>query len=297
VTLAAAAGATERICLFTDMLLGPTREPVLLAKQAATLDQVSGGRLVLGAGVGSRRDDFTATGMRFEDRGRRWDQALELMHAAWRGEPVAESSRPICPRPTNGTSVPMMFGGGGDKAMPRVARYGIGYTMGGGDPNGTAQMMQRVDAAWQAAGRAGKPLYQALAYFVFGDEAHVEAEGNIRDYYGDWGCRVWFGALKDPAAARERLAAFEATGCDEVLLFAAAPRLDQVERLAEAVLQAPAGIGRRPWRGRRRATRITRTVSWRVTDLLAGVPRPPVAPRSRSRRRRRGGADVRRGQL
>jgi alkanesulfonate monooxygenase SsuD/methylene tetrahydromethanopterin reductase-like flavin-dependent oxidoreductase (luciferase family) len=236
VTLAAAAGATERIGLFTDVLLGPTREPVLLAKEAATLDQVSGGRFVLGAGVGSRRDDFAATDMRFENRGRRWDRALELMHAAWRGEPVAGSSRPICPRPTNGTAVPMMFGGGADQAVARVARYGIGYTMGGGDPNALAQMMQRVDAAWQAAGRAGRPLFQALTYFVFGEEARAEAEGNIRDYYGDWGDRVWYGALKDPTAARERLAAFEAAGCDEVLLFAAAPRLDQVERLAEAVL-------------------------------------------------------------
>jgi len=236
VTLAAAAGATERIGLFTDVLLGPTREPVLLAKEAATLDQVSGGRFVLGAGVGSRRDDFAATGMPFENRGRRWDRTLELMHAAWRGEAVPGSSRPICPRPTNGASVPMMFGGGADQAVGRVARYGIGYTMGGGDPNALAQMMPRVDAAWQAAGRAGKPRYQALAYFVFGDEAHAEAEGNIKDYYGDWGDRVWYGALKDAAAARERVAAFEAAGCDEVLLFAAAPRVDQVERLAEAVL-------------------------------------------------------------
>src|SRR5437879_50350 len=109
VTLAAAAGATERIGLFTDVLLGPTREPLSLAKQAATLDQVSGGRFVLGAGVGSRPDDFTVTGMRFENRGRRWDRALELMHAAWRGDPVPGSKRPVCPRPTNGTSVPMMF--------------------------------------------------------------------------------------------------------------------------------------------------------------------------------------------
>jgi alkanesulfonate monooxygenase SsuD/methylene tetrahydromethanopterin reductase-like flavin-dependent oxidoreductase (luciferase family) len=236
VTLAAAAGATERIGLFTDVLLGPTREPVLLAKQAATLDQVSGGRFVLGAGVGSRTDDFVATGTQFENRGRRWDRALEVMHQAWRGDAVPGTSRPICPRPTNGTSVPMMFGGGADQAVARVARYGIGYTMGGGDPSALEQMIERVDVAWQAAGRTGRPRYQALTYFVFGDEAHAEAEGNIRDYYGEWGGRVWYGALKDAAGAHERLASFEASGCDEVVLFAAAPRLDQVERLAEAVL-------------------------------------------------------------
>src|SRR2546425_6794236 len=62
VVLAAAAGVTERIGLFTNILLGPTRDPALLAKQAATLDQVSAGRLVLGVGVGGRPDDFETTG-------------------------------------------------------------------------------------------------------------------------------------------------------------------------------------------------------------------------------------------
>src|SRR5437879_1717192 len=77
VTLAAAAGATERIGLFTDILLAATRESVLLAKQAASLDQVSGGRFVLGIGVGGRPDDFAVTGTDFHTRGRRLDAALD----------------------------------------------------------------------------------------------------------------------------------------------------------------------------------------------------------------------------
>lgn len=236
VTLAAAAGATERIGLFTDVLLGPAREPVLLAKQAATLDQVSGGRFVLGAGVGVRKDDFTVTGMRYEDRGRRWDRALELMHSAWRGEAVPGSDRPICPRPVNGHSVPMMFGGASDQAVARAVRYGIGYTLGGATPDALRQAIERVDAAWKAAGRPGRPEYRALVYFALGDETHAEAESNVRDYYGDWGDLVWGGALKDPAAAAEQVSAFEAAGCDELLMFATVPGLDQPDRLAEAVL-------------------------------------------------------------
>src|SRR5437899_7691774 len=93
VALAAAAGATERIGLFTDILLAATREPVLLAKQAATLDQVSGGRFVLGIGVGGRPDDFEVTGFGLHDRGKRLDAALDLMHRAWRGEPLPGSTR------------------------------------------------------------------------------------------------------------------------------------------------------------------------------------------------------------
>src|SRR5947207_13399691 len=65
VVLAAAAGATERIGLLTNVLLGPTRNPVLLAKEAASLDRLSGGRFTLGASVGGREDDFTVTGMEF----------------------------------------------------------------------------------------------------------------------------------------------------------------------------------------------------------------------------------------
>src|SRR5438132_14277641 len=87
-TLAAAAGATERIGLLTGVLLEPTREPVLLAKAAASLDQLSGGRLVLGMSVGGRADDFEATGTSLSNRGKRFDRDLELMHRAWRGEPV-----------------------------------------------------------------------------------------------------------------------------------------------------------------------------------------------------------------
>jgi alkanesulfonate monooxygenase SsuD/methylene tetrahydromethanopterin reductase-like flavin-dependent oxidoreductase (luciferase family) len=109
VTLAAAAGATERIGLFTDIVLAATREPVLLAKQAATLDQISGGRFVLGIGVGGRPDDFVITGTDFKTRGRRLDAALELMHSAWRGEPMPGTKQPVTPRPVNGVAVPIMF--------------------------------------------------------------------------------------------------------------------------------------------------------------------------------------------
>src|SRR5438552_3470145 len=82
ITLAAAAGATSRIRLIPNVLLGPTRNPILLAKEAASLDQLSGGRFILGVGVGGREDDFTAAGQEFKNRGKRWDADLELMHKA-----------------------------------------------------------------------------------------------------------------------------------------------------------------------------------------------------------------------
>jgi alkanesulfonate monooxygenase SsuD/methylene tetrahydromethanopterin reductase-like flavin-dependent oxidoreductase (luciferase family) len=236
VTLAAAAGATERIELMTDILLAPAREPVLLAKQAATLDQLSGGRFVLGVGVGARPDDFAVTGLEFKDRGKRLDAALDLMHRIWRGEPVRGTDKAVAPRPVNGHSVRMLFGGRSDQSVARVVKFGTGYTQGGGNPEGLKAMMDRVDAAWKDAGREGKPQYRALGYCALGDEVHAEAQSNVMQYYGDYGSGVWQNAAKTPAEAKERIKAFEAVGCDEVLMFMTAPALTQVDRLAEAVL-------------------------------------------------------------
>lgn len=236
VTLAAAAGVTEKIGLFTDVLLAAAREPVLLAKQAATLDQVSNGRFVLGIGVGSRQDDFAVTGMDFHTRGKRLDAALELMHSAWRGERVPGTDQPVTPRPVNGDAVPVMFGGRAEAEIRRVVKYGIGYTQGGGTPDNLKTMMERVNSAWKADGRAGKPQFRALGYFALGDEVHEEAEANILSYYGEYGTRVWQGTIKTAAEAKEQAKAYEAVGCDELILFMSAPHLEQAERLAEAVL-------------------------------------------------------------
>ena len=236
IALAAAAAATAKIGLFTDILLAATREPVLLAKQAATLDQVSGGRFVLGIGVGGRPEDFAVTGTDFHTRGRRLDAALELMQRAWHGEPVPGSLQPVTPRPVSGDGVPLMFGGGAEAVIRRVVKYGIGWTQGGGTPETLKAMMERVNAAWKATNRAGKPKFRTLGYFVLGDELHEEAESNLVSYYGEFGSRVWGGTIKSAAEAKERVKAFEEVGADELILFMSAPRLEQVDRLAEAVL-------------------------------------------------------------
>lgn len=237
-TLAAAAAVTERIGLMTDILLAATRNPVLLAKQAATLDQISGGRFVLGIGVGGREDDFTVTGSDFHTRGNRLDQDLELMHRAWRGELIPGSDKPVTPQPVNGHSVPIMLGGAKPRAIARVAKYGIGYTLGGGTPDNLQGIMEKVNAAWEAEGRKGKPEFRALVYYALGDDAAAEAEANLGAYYGEYGPRVWQRAAKTAAQAKDQVKAFEAVGCDELLMFMTAPALEQAERLAEAVLQA-----------------------------------------------------------
>lgn len=238
VTLAAAAGATRRIGLMTDILLGPLHDPVLLAKDAASLDALSGGRFVLGASVGARTDDYEVTGAGYNDRGKRWDAALELMHAAWRGEPLPGSDQPISPPPTNGASVPMLIGGSGDATLRRLARWGIGWTAGGAPPDVIGPFAEQVRTAWHEAGRDGEPRIVALLYFALGPNATEGAKKSLGDYYAFAGPYAKIApehAARTPEAVQAARSAFEAAGVDELVYFPAIAEVDQVDLLAEAV--------------------------------------------------------------
>ena len=116
IALAAAAAVTERIELVTDILIAPLRSnTALLAKQAATIDSLSGGRLTLGLAPGGRRDDFEASGVDLSARGRLFDRQLDEITAVWRGE------RGIGPAPRPGGRPGLLIGGRADAAYQRAA--------------------------------------------------------------------------------------------------------------------------------------------------------------------------------
>src|SRR5438093_2144140 len=163
-TLAAAAAVTERIGLFPNVLLGPARNPVMLAKEAASVDRLSGGRLTLGLGVGGRKDDFDAVGLGWHDRGKRWDQDLELIHRVWAGELINDIQNPVGPSPAKDGAVPIIIGGNTDAAIRRTLTYGIGWTAGGSPPEQVAPFAERVRAAWKDSGRPGDPKIVVLSY-------------------------------------------------------------------------------------------------------------------------------------
>ena len=100
VTLAAVAGATSRVRLQTEVLLAPLRDTPLLAKQAATLHRIGGGRFTLGLGVGDRDDDHLAAGRDRHTRGRRLDDQMATLHRIWSGAPYSDTVGPIGPAPT-----------------------------------------------------------------------------------------------------------------------------------------------------------------------------------------------------
>ena len=126
VTLAVAAGATQTILLHTNVFVAAYRHPVLAAHGLATLDAVSGGRLVLGVAVGYLESEFEALGIDFHRRGALLDQAVERMKQLWSGEPDPDGNV-VRPRPACRPHPPVWFGGNSNAAIRRVAASGQGW--------------------------------------------------------------------------------------------------------------------------------------------------------------------------
>jgi probable F420-dependent oxidoreductase len=130
--LAFVAASTKRLKLQTSVVILPYRNPFLTAKAAATLQVLSGGRLVLGVGVGYQKGEFEALGVPFEARGALTDEALETIRLAWAGGPVVKQGRGFDaagnePRPAPSPAPPIWVGGGSRKAVERAARLGDGW--------------------------------------------------------------------------------------------------------------------------------------------------------------------------
>jgi alkanesulfonate monooxygenase SsuD/methylene tetrahydromethanopterin reductase-like flavin-dependent oxidoreductase (luciferase family) len=232
IALAAAAGVTERIRLTTDVLLAPLRSnTALLAKQAATIDHLSEGRLVLGLGVGLREDDFEVSGIDYHTRGRVFEQQLDELMRLWAGEGG------VGPQPANGRRPGLLIGGGADAAFRRAARYADGWTLGGGGPDLLRDSIVRLRAAWDEAGRKDEPRTVALTYFCLGDDAERLAEQNFGHYYGwlgEFTASIVASAAKDADAVRDVVSGFESAGADELILLPGSPDPEQVDLLAEA---------------------------------------------------------------
>ena len=237
VALAAAAGATERIRLFTNILLAPIFPTAILAKQTATLARVSSGRFRLGVGVGARPDDFALAGAPFEGRGRRFEEQLEALHAVWRGEPFPGTEWRVAPPAPDGR-VPILFAGQPRFAAPRAARWNGGFTIGGAPAEQASIAADEFRQAYRDAGGAGDPHVAALAYFSLGEEHTDESLVNLRSYYsylGDWTEAIAQGAAREPSDLRDRIKAYEDAGIDELLLDPTVANLDQVDRAADIV--------------------------------------------------------------
>tara|TARA_B110000483_G_scaffold187610_1_gene222320 strand:- start:192 stop:1106 length:915 start_codon:yes stop_codon:yes gene_type:complete len=134
VMLSFIAAATNRIGLGTEVLVLPQRNPTLTAKQVSTLDTLSGGRVRLGVGVGWQESEYKALGEDFGNRGRRMDEAINLLRRYWSEESVSANSQfyqfeaiAMEPKPPQGRKLPIWIGGSADATMKRVGELGDGW--------------------------------------------------------------------------------------------------------------------------------------------------------------------------
>tara|TARA_Y100001934_G_C12210681_1_gene705891 strand:+ start:195 stop:1061 length:867 start_codon:yes stop_codon:yes gene_type:complete len=155
------AACTQTLRFGTGITLIPQRNPVYTAKEFATLDWLTGGRIDLGIGVGWCKEEVIACGYTFEDRGKRCDEILEMMQLLWT-EPVAEyhgefHDLPPCrmdPKPVQKPHIPIIVGGHSRAGFRRAAKYGSGWYGFQLDVPGTAEVCQALDAALAEQGRS-----------------------------------------------------------------------------------------------------------------------------------------------
>lgn len=169
--LSFAAAATSTIGIATGVLLLPEHNPVHLAKQAATLDTLSGGRFTLGIGIGWSREEFDALGVPFERRGARTAEYVAAMRTLWRddvasfdGEFVGFDSVRVNPKPARNRRIPIVLGGNSDAALRRAATWGDGwYGFNVDDVPAAAERIATLRVLCREAGRDPAELRLAVA--------------------------------------------------------------------------------------------------------------------------------------
>jgi alkanesulfonate monooxygenase SsuD/methylene tetrahydromethanopterin reductase-like flavin-dependent oxidoreductase (luciferase family) len=234
--LTTAAAVTQRIRVMATVLLAPLHHAAILAKQAATLDALSGGRLTLGLGIGDRPDDYAAVGVSWHERGKRLEAALETMKRVWAGERLSEEVGSIGPSPAHPGGPEVLIGGSTPVAISRLSRWGDGYIAGGAPPDAARQSYQLAEQAWQEAGREGRPRFVVAMYWGLGPQAAERSAQYIQHYYEYKGPVVeqFAHAIPTtPEAVKGTIQAYADIGVDELICWPCVPELDQIDRLAD----------------------------------------------------------------
>jgi len=182
VWLAYAAAVTTKIKLATGILVLPQRNPLIVAKEVATIDHLSGGRMVLGVGVGWLAEEFAALGVPFSGRGDRLDEYIEALRRLWtqdkasmHGEHVRFDNCISRPRPAHGT-VPVVIGGHTAAAARRAGRLGDGFFPGTAGADQLAELFRIMRDAAEQAGRDPSSIELIAGGGRPGDETYARIE-------------------------------------------------------------------------------------------------------------------------
>jgi probable F420-dependent oxidoreductase len=246
--LASTAAMTKKIRLGTSVLLAGVRHPVLLAKTVATLDFLSGGRVTLGIGFGSRENDFSAVAVPFEGRGSRAEEGVKLMKRLWSEEKVTHKGRfyqvenlTIGPKPIQSPHPPIWTGGGSEIALKRAGRLADGFICGSSAIESFPAIWEKVSRFAAAAGRDPKKIEKAALTFIAMDDNKTKAvealTGYLNRYYGQVRVDVEKTYLAGPPeACAEKIRAAFSKGLDTLIIGPTIPDLKQLDLFGEKVL-------------------------------------------------------------
>jgi len=240
--LAAAAAVTEDVKIVPSLYVLPMHSPVWAAKEIATLDVLSEGRVEVTVGVGGREKDYEAVGASFARRHQRQDDAVAEMRRIWSGEPPCEGADPVGPPPVQAGGPPILAGVMGPKATARAARWADGAYV--WSPNGEQAeiggMLERCEAAWEEAGRDTRPRRVGGFWFSLVDDAQPRLQEYVYRYLIGLGEDIASAMSKrvhrsSSDAVREGLDNLAEAGCDEMFLVPATSDLAEIERAAGLV--------------------------------------------------------------
>jgi probable F420-dependent oxidoreductase len=177
--LAYVARETSAIRLATGILILPQRNPLILAKELATLDHLSSGRVTLGVGIGWLKEEFQALGIPFEQRGERTEEAIAAMRALWSQERASLEGKTVSfrdvflrPQPPGGT-IPVHIGGHSEIAAHRAGRIGDGFFPFGVDRSELPQLVDMMNRAAKTAGRDASSLELTVSSYSIDEDAAV----------------------------------------------------------------------------------------------------------------------------
>lgn len=241
-TLAAAAAVTERIRIIPTLYVLPMHSAWWVAKHAATLDVLSGGRVTISVGVGGREHDF-----RCMERPRtrllsRMEEQVRTIRRAWAGEPPFDGTEPVGPRPVQPGGPPIIAGVMAPQSIRRAARWadGVFSWSGNGERDELAPQLDQVRAAWADAGRDRPPRHLAGFWYSLAPDAGRRLRQYVYDYVilgGDAFARGMADQMtrSTPDAVRAALDTYEELGVDECLLNPVTRDLAEIDNLLEVL--------------------------------------------------------------
>ena len=241
--LTAAAAVTERVRLATTILQLPNRNEVIVAKQAAVIDRLSGGRLDLGVGIGWDANDYKVLGARWPNRGKKLERQIRKIRRIWRAAKKATAEEAATgPAPMQKPLPPIWIGANKPRAIARATEMGDGYIFGAA---GAERMVENGPKLRAEAEQKGKKkfLLGGLAYVAIGDDTDTALAAAARSY------RRYYGNIPDDQLAQrihagpvdvvaQAIKEYEPAGLDVLWLFPEIPDVKQVEMIAEEILPA-----------------------------------------------------------